>query len=96
MLRELVMADLVQFEYPFLLPMMILLKLLGRAFVLDEHGVEALFIRELKNIPLEKAAESSLKSSPIGFLLRRIPGITGNSINRETSCKSLVGCVHLF
>ena len=75
-LRELLMADLVQFEYPFLLPMMILMWLLRRPFVLDEHGVEALFIRELKNIPIERGTEGSLKNSSIGFLLRRIPGLT--------------------
>jgi glycosyltransferase involved in cell wall biosynthesis len=75
-LRELLQADLVQFEYPFMLPMMILLKLLGRAFVLDEHGVESLFIRELKEIPTEPSSRGSSKGKPIGFLLKQTPGLT--------------------
>jgi len=74
-LRELLQADLVQFEYPFLAPVMILLRLLGRSFVLDEHGVEVEFIRELKRIPIS-GTEGSMMNTPIGFLLRRIPGLT--------------------
>jgi glycosyltransferase involved in cell wall biosynthesis len=75
-LKELLQADLVQFEYPFMLPMMILLRLLGRAFVLDEHGVESLFIRELKDIPTVPDGGSSSKGKPIGFLLKETPGLT--------------------
>jgi len=75
-LKELLQADLVQFEYPFMLPMMILLKLFGRAFVLDEHGVESLFIRELKDIPTEPSSGGSSKGKPIGFLLKQTPGLT--------------------
>jgi len=75
-LKELLQADLVQFEYPFMLPMMILLRLLGRAFVLDEHGVESLFIRELKDIPTVPDGGPSSKGKPIGFLLKQTPGLT--------------------
>jgi len=40
-LRELLLADIVQFEYPYLLPFMLLLRVIGKPFVLDEHGVES-------------------------------------------------------
>jgi glycosyltransferase involved in cell wall biosynthesis len=75
-LRELLRAELVQFEYPFMLPMMILLRLLGRSFVLDEHGVEALFIGELKHIPANAGVDRFSKGNPIGFLLKQTPGLT--------------------
>ena len=82
-LKELLRADLVQFEYPFMLPMMILLKVLGRAFVLDEHGVESLFVRELKEIPTDADNGLSSKGKPIGFLLKQTPGLTPVIVGME-------------
>jgi glycosyltransferase involved in cell wall biosynthesis len=70
-LKRLLDAHVIQFEYPYLLPYMILLKLLGRKFVLDEHGVEAYFIRELKGIPGDYRGSHS-----VGFILRRVPGLS--------------------
>jgi len=69
-LRKILLADIVQFEYPFLLPLMVLVRILGKPVVLDEHGVEAVFIRELKKIPKESA-----KNFSTGFLLRSTPGL---------------------
>jgi glycosyltransferase involved in cell wall biosynthesis len=70
-MRKLLLADIVQFEYPYLLPFMLLLRVIGKPLVLDEHGVESVFIRELKKIPLD----ASLRSNSIGFVLRKIPGL---------------------
>jgi glycosyltransferase involved in cell wall biosynthesis len=63
-------ADIIQFEYPYLLPIMILLKTLRRSFVLDEHGVEYQFIRELKKIPASFGTGRS-----IGYMLKKTPGL---------------------
>ena len=70
-LRKLLLADIVQFEYPYLLPVMLLLRILGKRFVLDEHGVEFQFIRELKKIP-----ETTGNSRSIGFMLKKMPGLS--------------------
>ena len=69
-LREMLLAGIVQFEYPYLLPMMIFLKMLGRHVVLDEHGIESVFLIELKKIP-----KMTKEPRSIGFLMKRIPWI---------------------
>lgn len=68
-LKELLSADMVQFEYPYLLPYMVLLKILQRPFVLDSHGIESTFIRELKKLP------EIPRKKTIGFILQKIPGL---------------------
>jgi len=68
-LKELLAADVVQFEYPYLLPYMILLKILKRQFVLDSHGIESMFIRELKKLP------QMPEKKTIGFILQKVPGL---------------------
>jgi glycosyltransferase involved in cell wall biosynthesis len=70
-LRSILRADLAQFEYPYLLPFMLLLRVIGKSFVLDEHGVEYVFIRELKSMRLD----DSLKNRSIGFIIARTPGL---------------------
>lgn len=70
-LRKMFLADLVQFEYPYLLPFMFLLRIVGKSFILDEHGVEYAFVQELKAIRLD----SSLRSNSIGFILAGTPGL---------------------
>ena len=70
-LKRMLRADLVQFEYPYLLPFMLLLRILGKPFILDEHGVEYVFVRELKAMHLDR----TLESNSIGFILARTPGL---------------------
>jgi glycosyltransferase involved in cell wall biosynthesis/2-polyprenyl-3-methyl-5-hydroxy-6-metoxy-1,4-benzoquinol methylase len=58
MLRYCIQADIIQMEFPTFAPLMLLLRLLGKPIVLDEHGVEAYFIKELSKAlekPLSKA-----------------------------------------
>jgi len=53
MLRCCIQADIIQMEFPTFAPLMLFLRLLGKPIVLDEHGVEVHFIKELGNA-LEK------------------------------------------
>jgi glycosyltransferase involved in cell wall biosynthesis len=53
MLRYCIQADVIQMEFPTFSPFMLFLRLLGKPIVLDEHGVEAYFIKELSDA-LEK------------------------------------------
>lgn len=67
--RDLLKADSIQFEYPYLLPLMMVLRLLKRNFILDEHGVESVFLQELKAMP-------TIEGEPrdkIGFILKHVP-----------------------
>jgi len=58
MLRYCIQADIIQMEFPTFAPLMLFLRLLRKPIVLNEHGVEAYFIKELSKAlekPLSKA-----------------------------------------
>lgn len=53
LLKYLIIADIIQLEFPLFAPLMPFLKILRKPIVLDEHGVEVYYVKELSRA-LEK------------------------------------------
>jgi hypothetical protein len=59
--RELIRADIVQFEHPFLFFLMILLKLLRKKLVWDEDGVEFLLSQDIEQALTLEEPDASVR-----------------------------------
>lgn len=73
-LEQLVRADIVQFEFPYLVLLMILFRIVGKTFVLDEHDVEFLLLREIRELSARDDSKRSFVSL-LGRLIQRNPAL---------------------
>jgi glycosyltransferase involved in cell wall biosynthesis len=71
-LRQMMDSSIVQFEFPFLPHLMLLMKALGKRVMLDEHGVEYLFSRHMRAIALPRQEQPSVLKK-MSLRLFRIP-----------------------
>jgi glycosyltransferase involved in cell wall biosynthesis len=96
---NLLLSDIIQFEYPFFPHMMFVMRVLGKKVILDEHGVEVLYWEDLKKLRstedrprnLRSILASLLQWSPITFFLEFLSIKFANRV----IVASQVDCDHL-
>jgi glycosyltransferase involved in cell wall biosynthesis len=72
--RRILHSDIIQFEFPFLFFIMILLKLLGKNYILDEHDVEFSLSQSMKQQTVSQTNKSTFHF--LNVLLQQTPVFT--------------------